>query len=156
MDPLSIAASITSILVGATHVVNLVSQAGDTTDAVKAVVQEVAHIKILITVLQKFVDRTQRLDKNRASLVQLEDVVTILTQTVLVFSELEGVIQSAVGKTSSSSSSSSSPSTPTGSILSGIRKRVQWSWSRTAAQRLTGQLQQHKTSLSLLLTIMQW
>ncbi|KAK3382735.1 hypothetical protein B0T24DRAFT_21788 [Lasiosphaeria ovina] len=141
MDPLSITASVAGILSAAAQVAKILGQVKDAPESIKSIVVEVNHIKIVVTALQRFIDRTIRLDPERAALIQIEDVVTILTQTVLVFSELETVVKGA--------SSSSQDA------ISRLRDRVTWTWQQGAALRLVGQLQQHKTSLSLLLQIIQ-
>lgn len=142
MEPLSVTASVAGILKAAVEVVKLINTVKGAPDSARSIMVEVTHIKIVVSALQKFIDRRTRLDAQRAALIQLEDVVAILTQTVLVFSELEVIMKSL-------------SSTRAGG-LSSLRGRVVWTWQQTAALRLAGQLQQHKTSLSLVLQIMQW
>ena len=142
MDPLSVTASVAGILKAAVEVVNIIGTLKDAPQSAQSIMIEVTHIKIIVSALQKFIGRSARLDAQRAALIQLEDVVAILTQTVLVFSELEVIMKSL------SSTGGVGPS--------GLRGRVVWTWQQTAALRLASQLQQHKTSLSLVLQIMQW
>ena len=142
MEPLSVTASVAGILKAAVEVVKLINTVKGAPDSARSIMVEVTHIKIVVSALQKFIDRRTRLDAQRAALIQLEDVVAILTQTVLVFSELEVIMKSL--------------SSRGGAGLSSLRGRVVWTWQQTAALRLTSQLQQHKTSLSLVLQIMQW
>ena len=142
MDPLSVTASVAGILKAAVEVVSIVGTVKDAPESARSIMVEVTHIKIVISALQKFIDRSTRLDAQRAALIQLEDVIVILTQTVLVFSELEAIVKSL--------------SLNGGVGLSGLRGRIAWTWQQTAALRLASQLQQHKTSLSLVLQIMQW
>jgi hypothetical protein len=139
MDPLSIIASITGILTAAANVSNILGQVRDAPESVSAVLTEVNHIKIVFTALQKFLDRSRRFAPQRAALIQLDDVVVILTQTVLVFSELETLVLpiSVQGRLSQ-------------------WQRLTWAWQQPAALRLVNQLQRHKASLSLILQIIQW
>jgi hypothetical protein len=139
MEALSVVASITGILTAAAKVSSLLMQIQDAPTSISGIVTEVDHIKIVFTAFQKFVDRTVRISGARAALIQLDDIVVILTQTVLVFSEL----QTLVAPLSS------------GGRLSGWQ-RLNWSRHEAAALRLVNQLQRHKTSLSLLLQIIQW
>jgi hypothetical protein len=143
MDPLSVTASVAGILAAAAKIASLVGQVKDAPESVSAILAEVTHIQIVVGALQSFVDRSRRLDAERAALIQVENVVTVLTQTVLVFSELETLVTSVSALASQGR-------------LSRLRSRVTWTWQQSAALRLVGQLQQHKTSLSLLLQIMQW
>ena len=140
MDPLSIAASITGILAAAAQVSSLLSQIREATASVAAVLSEIEHIKIVFRALQSFVDRTRTVTRYRATLIQIEDFTVILTQTVIVFSELETLITPL-----SASSGRSS-----------IRRRLNWSRQEAGVNRLVNQLQRHKTSLSLLLQVIQW
>lgn len=139
MDPLSIIASITGIIMAAGKVSNLLSQIKNAPTSVANILAEVDHIKIVFTALNNFINRNGRIRGARAALIQLDDIVIILTQTVLVFSELETIVTplSSKGK------------------LSGWR-RLNWSRQEAAAVRLVNQLQRHKTSLSLLLQIIIW
>jgi len=85
MDPLSVTASITGIITAAAQVSTLLGQIRDAPVLVEAVLTEVDHIKLVFCALQKFLDRASGMPGGRAALIQLEDVVVILTQTVLVF-----------------------------------------------------------------------
>jgi hypothetical protein len=139
MEPLSIAASITGILTPAVRVSSLLMQIKDAPTTLTAVLTEVNHMRIIFTALQKFLDRAARVARPRAALIQLEDVVVILTQMVLVFSELEMLIAPLPARDS----------------LSGWR-RLNWSRQEAGILRLINQLQRHKISLLLLLQIIQW
>ena len=139
MDPLSISASIVGLLTAATKVCSVLAVVKDAPDYISEVLSEVTHMKIIFTGLQKFIDRTRALAAQRAALIQLDDVVVILLQTVLVFSELETLVM---------------PLAAQGSVPRW--SRLTWAWKQTAAQRLVNQLQRHKTSLSLMLQIIQW
>ena len=138
-DPLSVAASITGIITAAVQVSNLLGQIIDAPTIVSAVLAEVEHIRLVFRALQNFLDRAARISGARAALIQLEDVVVILTQTVLVFSELETMIEPLSNKNK----------------LSYFR-RVTWTRTQPGVNRIVNQLQRHKTSLTLLLQIIQW
>ena len=85
MGPLSIIASVTGILTAAGKVAIILSEVTDAPESIRALHTEVDHIKPIFTTLQKFLSKTHKLPPQRAALVQLDDVVVILTQTVLVF-----------------------------------------------------------------------
>ena len=139
MDPLSIMASVTGILTAAAKVASVLGAVKDAPNSISKVLIEVIHIKIVFSALQNFLDRTLRLAPQRAALIQLDDIVVILTQTVLVFSELETFVRPllAHGRVSR-------------------WQQITWTWEQSGASRLVNQLQHHKTSLSLMLQIMQW
>jgi hypothetical protein len=92
MDPLSVISSISGIITAATQVVTLLSQIKDAPTLIKTVMTEVNHIGIVFRALRRFLDRAAKLPGGHVVLIQIDDVVVILTQTVLVFSELETVI----------------------------------------------------------------
>jgi hypothetical protein len=140
MDPLSIAASITGILTAAAQVVSILSQIRDAPAAISSIVTEIQHIEIVFRALQRLIDRAALVTRQRAAMIPLEDVTVILTQTVLVFSELETVVNPL----------------SLGGKQSVLRRRLGFSRKETGINRLVNQLQRHKTSLSLLLQIIQW
>lgn len=92
-DPLSITASIVGIVAAASKVLSLL---GDITDAPRSIVDllnEVYDLRLIFCNLQSFIDRTRRFDPSRLALIQLGDLVAILTRTVITFSELESIVR---------------------------------------------------------------
>lgn len=138
-DPLSIAASIIGILTAAAQVSSLLLQFRDAPASVRAISTEVEHIRVVFRALQRFLDRARTVTRYRAALIQVEDVTVILTQTVLVFSELETLV-----------------TTLSTSQRSELLRRLTWSRQEAGLNRLVDQLQRHKISLTLLLQIIQW
>ena len=139
MEPLNITSSIAGIITAASQVSHLIGQIKDAPKSNIAVATELDHIQLIFRALQKFLDSNYRVSGERAALIQLEDVVVILTQTVLVFSELESLL---------------SP------IANGNKTtylvRLTWTRLQDGVMRLVNQLQRHKTSLAILLQIIQW
>jgi hypothetical protein len=139
MDTLSVISSITGIITAAVQVSNLLGQIKDAPTLVSAVVTEVDHIQLIFRALQTFLDRAAKVPGGRAALIQLDDIVVILTQTVLVFSELETLV-SPLSK----------------QVKTSYLARLTWTKEQLGVKRLVNQLQRHKTSLTLLLQIIQW
>lgn len=139
MEPLSIIASITGILMASTKVSSLLSQIQDAPSTISGILAEVGHVRIVFTALKRFTDDSIQMRGSRASLIQLDDFIVILTQTALVFSELETLVAPLSSKGG----------------LSGWR-RLNWARQEPTALRLLNRLQRHETSLSLLLQIIQW
>jgi len=139
MEPLSVVASITGIVTAAAKVSGLLGQIQDAPASISALLTEVVHIKIVFKAFQTLLGRTVQIFGARAALIQLDDVVVILTKTVLVFSELQTIIAplSSQGK------------------ISGWQ-RLNWLRHEGTVLRLVNQLQRQKASLSLLLQITQW
>jgi hypothetical protein len=147
-DPLSISASILAILTAAGVVIKVLSEVKDAPQSVQDVCSEVRHIELVFKALQRFLDGS-KIRSHRAALIQLDDVVVILTQTVLVFSELEILVQPL-----SASRTKQDSMTLLGKLSTW--RRVTWVWQQPAATRLVNQLQRHKASLTLILQIIQW
>jgi hypothetical protein len=91
MDQLQVTSSITGIIAAAMQVSKSPRQIKDAPASIIAVLTEVDHIKIIFLALQRFLGKATRLSGGRAALIQLEDLVVLLTQAVLVFSELESL-----------------------------------------------------------------
>lgn len=139
MDPLSITASVVGIIAAAAKVCSALDSIHDAPYSVRAVRTEVEHIQLVFGALQRFVDQTSNITSRRAALISLEELTVILTQTVIVFSELQTLIQEprAYGR------------------LATNVWRVSWLRHRSSVDRLINQLQRHKASVSLLLQIIQ-
>ncbi|KAF4455712.1 RhoGAP domain-containing protein [Fusarium austroafricanum] len=137
-DPLSVTASVVGILTATGKVLSLLGQIVDAPQSIADMQSEVDDIRIIFSNLQSFLDRSQRLKRGRLALIQLGDLVAVLTRTIIAFSELETIVRPLC----------------TGDRMSPWR-RVHWRWQEAAALRLVNQLQRHKTSLSLLLQIYQ-
>lgn len=96
------------------------------------------NMRMVIVALQRYIDRSMRIRVERAALIQIEDVVAVLTEVVLVFSRLQDIVD------------------PFTRPLSRLRKRMAWTWEQTECERLVSRLQQLKATLSLMLQIIQW
>lgn len=143
MDPLSVTASVVAILQAASSVISILSDFKEASPGINAVITEVKHVRLVVSALQSYVDRSRQLRSGRAALVQVDDVVAVLTQTVLVFSELEATF--FVSRKSKNSN-----------LFSRLGKQLAWTWQQGGINRLVDQLQEQKLSLNLLLQIMQW
>ena len=142
MDPLSIAASITGIIVATTQVGGVLRRfVGSVRVSVQAVMMEMEHVRILCRALQGFSECAIELPHRRTALVHLEDLVVILTQIVVVFSELQELLE---------------PFLVNNEGCDSTLQRIRWRGIEPVVDRLMDQLQSHKTSLSLLLQIVQW
>jgi hypothetical protein len=140
MDSLSVTASITGIITAAIHVSAILEQTKDA-PVVLAILTEVDDIKRDFCALQDFLDEASAsgVTGGHAALIQLEDFVVILTQTVLVFSELEVMINL-------------NPAV----LLNSTRRTWRTLLLEPDFRSLVSQLQSHRKSLTMLLQIIQW
>jgi len=142
MEPLSIATGIGGIIKAAVSIANTLGQIRDAPQEIESLLTEVANVKIIVAALSRFVNGSnvavRRLD--RAALIQLDDLVAVLTQIVRVFSKLEAIIRS----------------TKSHRTLPLFVRRISRPWEQEGCVKLVSQLQQLKISLSLMLQVMQW
>ena len=138
MDPLSITASITTIVAAAAQVSNILTKVRDAPTSVNALMAEVTHVRIIFSSLEVYLQHAQTVTHHRAALIQIEDILVVLTQVALVFTEVQKLIEPLWIK----------------SIK--WKQRLIWLRKEALIHRLVDQLQRHKTSLSLLLQIIQW
>ncbi len=136
MDGLSIAASITGIITAATQVGLWLSQIRDAPASVAAVASEIQHTKVVFRALQTFINRNKSGARQNSWIIQVDDITVILTQTVLVLSQLRLMFE---------------PWSNDGQQINiSTMDRVRWIRQEKAVGRLIDQLQRHKTSLTLL------
>lgn len=133
MEPISVAASITGIIAAAGNVCNFLRDVQTAPDFVAVVLTEIEHVKRVFRALKGLLDKVE-LRGPRAALIQLDDLTAILTQTVLVFSKLQTL-------------AAPSPHVPS---------RLKWAAKESEINRLITQLQWNKSSLCLLLRIIEW
>jgi hypothetical protein len=135
MDPLSIAASVAGLLTVACKLSSvlygLIMAGHDASQAISRVSAEIRAMSPIFLQVQDFVLNGE--DGARRSMISLRDLVTTLTGCVLVFSELEKHI-SEVEK---------SPG-------------IMWAKKEPETKVLMEDLQRHKLSLNLMLSIIQW
>ncbi len=143
MDPLSVATSIAGLIVAACQVLSLLKTFADNAkeapNSAQAVLMEVNGISICLNQLQEYVLGKQELFKTRRSLIMIEQVIVVLTDCVSVFSELEQILE--ILKTDP----------PLRTI-----DRLKWTMKEATISRLLHRLQTSKSSLTLMLTTLNW
>lgn len=143
MDPLSVTAAIVGILSAAAKVSSVLSTfVQNTREApklVQAVLAEVNGLSVVLGQLQTYLWGAANSSKSRASLILVEQVIVTLAECVTTFSELEDVLE-------------------TGRVETDLRipDRVKWAMKESKVSDIQRRLQSNKTSLTLMLTILQW
>lgn len=133
---LTIGDAFTGILAASAQAIAFISVLPNPPATLRDIKEEFNSLKIILTSLQRFVDSSSNVSPERASLIELEDVVTIMTQLVLLCSEFEALIEDKVrGKR---------------------RLRNIMSRKGVTANRLLNGLQRYKSTLSIILQILQW
>ena len=140
MDPLSVSASIIGVLSAAAKVSSVLIPFAQNTKAAPKLAQTVlADINGLSTVLshlQTYLLGYTTPSKSRASLILVEQVIVTLTECVITFSELEDVLGTSKDM--------------------GVLDRIKWAMKESKISDIQRRLQSDKSSLTLMLTILQW
>ncbi|KAH8892573.1 hypothetical protein GQ53DRAFT_685934 [Thozetella sp. PMI_491] len=146
MDPLSVAASITGLLTAAGEVAKVlgpyVSAVKETPKIAAQVHSEVQAANIILSALKNLTTNLGSVRVQYAALIQVDQVIAVLADGVLLFSELE----TAVG-----SLPAFEPTSPRLPILS----RIQWARKEAALTGCLTRLQGFKSSTALILSILQ-
>ncbi|KAH7350277.1 hypothetical protein BKA66DRAFT_476671 [Pyrenochaeta sp. MPI-SDFR-AT-0127] len=138
---LEVAAAIVGILAAAGKVAEtlgpVVLALRQTTKSVGAVLSEVNNAKIILVALQAFLDDLNAAPRRRRQLIQIDQLITALTDGVLLFSELESLV------------------TRLDNPDFALPKRLQWVWNDKEFTSLISRLQNFKNSIILMLNILQ-
>ena len=90
--------------------------------------------------LQNYIDGTTHVSIQRLSLIQVEHVTVTLTECVMTYSELDALLKAL--------------HVDQGSLK--VWDRAMWLLKKEDIERLVGRLQNHKSTLGLMLQIIQW
>jgi len=150
MDPLSVAASIVGLLTAGCKMVSLLQNIAllkDVPQSVTAVLREVESITQILKSLEQYLDGGVIPSPDRLSLILVEEVQAILTGCVLTYSNLTFLLDSMGLSCSRSGASRAGAS---------IFNRLRWLIKEREILSVIQQLNSFKSSLSLMLTIIQW
>lgn len=139
-DPLSIAAGVIGVVTAAAQISSILINLTKSTIAAprqaQLVLTEVSHISAILSQLQFYLFGLEIPDRSRTSLLNVEKLVTVVSDCVLTFSELEKVLDGF--KTEGLD----------------VLDRLKWVKKESAIMGLIQRLQNHKASLSLVLGIL--
>ncbi|KAI5803536.1 hypothetical protein DFH27DRAFT_51868 [Peziza echinospora] len=158
-DPLSIAASVAGLVsISAVILCTLKGLSDSYRDApasIQRVVVEVQDMCLIFEQVQMFIDGTGhgvQPSHQRLSMIPIQNLVTTLTGCVLVYSRLDEYVCKLVGK-----KRPNSPGNPQSNIIEYRMKKVKWVlWREAEVKVVLEDLQRHKMSLSLMLSIIHW
>jgi hypothetical protein len=144
MDPLSIAASITGLLAVTSKLRHFlhhfILNVRDAPDLSKSAFSAVKEMNFALSFAQRLLSNLTSLQRDRKAMIEVEYLVIILTQSVITITELEKLV------------------CPT-SFQRDKRQaweRLKWVWKEESVSRAVLRLEGHKSSMSLLLNILQW
>jgi hypothetical protein len=146
MDPLSVSASIAGLLTAAQQVSSVV---GMILASKKTGSQEIKNIKITVDTLRSVLLQLQLLllgrasvNPQRASLILLDQVVVTLTACVMTFSDLDGCVKEFFSMSCDENLD----------LLASIR----WASKATEVRKHLRNLEAHKSSFTLMISILTW
>ena len=143
MDPLSIAASIAGLLAlagkGASTLVKVSSGIGDVSQSMNELISLTKEIEIVFATMNILVLSIGSVSRDRLSLIRVDSLVATLTEAVLTFRELEGLVN-RFGMYPRIT----------------LSKRMTFIWKEDTIARIITRLERQKSSLSLILNIIQW
>jgi hypothetical protein len=144
MDPINVATSLVGLLGSAGRVVVLLlavkKSIGEAPQMMNQMVSQVRELEICLFAVQSFLLGINSAPRRRISMIRVEQLVAILTEAVLTFSELEALV------TSIAKDKGRLP----------ITSRLTTLWKEDVVTSIMLRLERHKSSLSLMLNIAQW
>ncbi|SCO80805.1 uncharacterized protein FRV6_05018 [Fusarium oxysporum] len=144
-DPLSVAASIAGLISITVEAVKFlspyVSAAKETPQVAAHVYSEVQSTQVILMGLQSLTKNLGSVKVQHAALIGVNQVVAVLTDGVLLYSELHKELQSLRAKD--------------GAEKVPLRGRLQWVWKESTFVTLLNRLQSFKNSMTLVLMILQ-
>jgi len=141
-DPLSIASGVAGLLAlsGAAYsaLSTFLANTKNAPRAAHEILTEVSEMRLALFSASKLLGTFDRVPQSRKKMVQLEHLILVLTQVFDTFSDLQHLLArfSHIPKT--------------------LWARVRWAWLHSRTNDLMQRLRSHKSSLSLILNILQW
>jgi len=143
MDPLSVTMAIVGLLT-ASHQIssaigNLVSKSKSAPKEIQDVKSTVDTIRSVLIQLQMLLLGRAQVDRQRTSLILVEQIVITLSACVASFSELDVFV-----------------GTLDSDAMLGLMDRIRWATKTSTIKEHLQKLEMHKSSLTLMLTILTW
>lgn len=142
MDGLSVVASVVGILAASGKIVEIlgpvISSLKDATTSASAIYGEVNSTRVILSALQTLLDDLESSPENRRELIQVDQLLATLTDGTLIFSELEPLVLQ---------------------LCTSAQKRafwIQWTLKKGTLETLVTRLQHFKSSINVMLNILQW
>ena len=142
MDGLSVAASVAGLIHVSAKVIKIISDTAGASNAARSVLAEARDLQSILHQLQGFISNFEEQRNDQRSTIRIEQLVATLTGCVCVFSELDKVLEELNNRDA-------------GSLLR-LWDSAKWALKDSVIGRILSELQQHKASLTLMLTIITW
>lgn len=143
MDPLSVTASVFGLLTAGAKITSVLFEFSNNVlgapGVARNLMQEMNDIEAALHSLQAYISGRAQLSAERGALIQLEHVLTTLTGCVTTYSDLQRIVDGLDTR-------------PEMSTMA----KLKWSHQESTISLVLQRLQNHKLSLTLMLTIIQW
>jgi hypothetical protein len=141
MDPLSVTMAIIGLLKAADQISSalqpLIKKAANAPKEIKEMKSSVDGIKTVLSQLQLMLIGKSQVDRNRTSLILVEQIVITLSACVTTFSDLDVFVET-LGT----------------DAKMGLLDRLRWATKTSTIQEHMQKLEVHKTTLTLMMTIL--
>jgi hypothetical protein len=141
MDPLSIGSAVIGLIAGTSRIAPLlhhfIVHTRNAPKTASQILDELNSIAAALQQLQTYVLNAAGAPSARRSMLSLNNIIATLTACVTTYSDLDSVVQKCLDK-------------------HGSVRRAKWIINETEIVELVQRVQAHKSSLTLMLTILQW
>jgi len=141
-DPLSIAASIAGLAAAAGKIYSVlsafVSDVADAPNSAQRALHVVDGVAVTLSMVQSLIGDISSLPSHRKAMIRLDHIIVTLSNCVLTLSELEAVVCKL------------------DDVRSSYRQRLRWVQNQQKVDGLLQHLEAQKTSLMLMVTVLQW
>lgn len=142
-DPLSIAAGVVGLLTAAAQVTlilnDIISKAKHAPAEVKRVKSEVEDIRNVLQQLSLYTNGAKQAHRSRSALIMVDQVAATLASCITTFDELKLFVEGLQRDNNMN-----------------ILDRLRWTTKSNELKQLLARLEMHKSSLTLMLTILTW
>jgi hypothetical protein len=143
MDPLSVTMATVGLLKAADQISStlqsLIKRAANAPKEIKEMKSSVDGIKTVLSQLQLMLMGKSQVDRNRTSLILVEQIVITLSACVTTFSDLDVFVET-LGT----------------DATMGLLDRLRWAAKTSTIQEHMQKLEMHKSTLTLMMTILTW
>jgi hypothetical protein len=137
-DPISIVTGVAGAIGSSYKIIKLIGSVKDAPAQAAIAVADISETRTILSQLQNFLFRFETADKSRTALIQVDQLVDVISGCVATFSEFEAALDKIVAGN--------------GMTLVGRAKWVAWDEEKMSG--LVARLQRHKTSLSTLVIVL--
>jgi hypothetical protein len=103
------------------------------------ILSEVKEVEICLSAVHRFLLGISMAPRQRIAMIQFDQLVAMLTESVLMFSELEALVKPLATRSNTS-----------------MLERMKWIWKEDTVSGIMQRLERQKSFFSLMLNIAQW